>query len=155
MVGYTTFFTALTASLLVVSPQMVAASPSPLNALLAVRQSTGISPSDVPDKCKSQCSAIIDTTQNCTTASCLCTDKVVNGMATCFNCAIAIGDSGGVSVDSAQTIVDQFVANCNTLGSSVKSVSVKDAKSNGGERIIVASASGLLLALIGGVALML
>ncbi|TFK38847.1 hypothetical protein BDQ12DRAFT_712418 [Crucibulum laeve] len=197
MVGYPTFFTVLGSSLLVISLQMVAARPPSLNFLHIVGRSTEVNGVQIPDACKSQCSAAINVTVTCspTDLSCFCTDNDVNGVVACYNCAVSVGDSDAVSTDTAQNLVNQLVSSCKDNGTPVNSVTVKganvngtnvtdtngkgtnvtdtngngtngtdtngtdtnekDAKPNGGERIIVAGISGVIFALIGGGTLLL
>ncbi|KAJ3476457.1 hypothetical protein NLI96_g11149 [Meripilus lineatus] len=106
------------------------------------RQNYLINPSLVPSQCQSQC-ADITNLQDCVDSSCLCTEKVNQGMASCMNCVLAIdGSPNPEEVDALQLTltgdsnfelpIQEFEQACNSLG---KSLAVLDLSGGDGSTL--------------------
>ncbi|KAE9404207.1 hypothetical protein BT96DRAFT_989483 [Gymnopus androsaceus JB14] len=78
--------------------------------VLLPRQSTGTGtdPSDIPTQCQSQCDAVVNALNTCTSDSCICTPDNANGLESCVECLINIDptdeESSGEEVLSCELI---------------------------------------------------
>lgn len=113
------------------------------------RQFTPPSVNSTSADCSSQCS-VATTIQSCSTTdiACLCSQKIIDGMDSCFDCILATNSSGSLTQSQLQSASDQYVQACNSAGQKVSGHTITASKDGvSGASTLKISAAALLAGL--------
>lgn len=88
-----------------------------------LRARSGINPTSISKECQSQCTTIIQTLDNCSSASCECTQSNYDALGVCMNCLTALGPQY-LGIAPGETYLDEFIGGCATFGIVLNAVAV-------------------------------
>lgn len=122
----------LSTFLVISVPAFANAAPDPINSLFTRQTNAGsmVDPSAIPSACRESCTNIQKNTMNCTDLKCLCSDKVVEDMGSCLNCAVGVSNSQ-LNATYAQSIADSYVDSCKRGDITVKPIKISGSSSKG------------------------
>ncbi|KIK58578.1 hypothetical protein GYMLUDRAFT_45197 [Collybiopsis luxurians FD-317 M1] len=117
--------------------------------VLSARQSSSSGLPSFPSQCSTQCNAMTNALNGCSTLECLCGSTVTNSIESCINCAVSLDSSDSTVVSEAQSAVDSINQECageagfSSITVSASGSATKGSSGSSGTTFTSSSGSGL------------